>query len=320
MYFYIFFRQVIDNPDNFLNLLKGLSLNLVVALVLIFILTRKKISLYFFDGIAFLVFLIGFSVVFSFVLILLGYTVNNLLVANIPYTYESRGEVIFPFTFIYNEIAGNFGGIARLSGIYREPGCAPVFFCWAASYFYWRNNSYLKWFYILICIIASLATLSTVGIVGLFTLMILLCYRFKISLNYIFILSLFLMFIYFNFLYDIDYIGLKSKVDSGSGSFDERYEQSIAIFSINNLIFGDGSNWSIYSTGNINILSTSRGLGLFFLINYLCFYFMSMRNFKFFLPALAPGLLVLLFSQPFFLEPALVILLFSWMAINQIEK
>lgn len=320
IYFYMFIRGVIDDPLKFIDLLKGLSISAVVVIVLFYILGVKKRTICFFDGVALLIFLSALSTCISFIFMILGYSTNQMIITNIGYTYEGRGDVIFPFTFIYNELTGNLGGIVRLSGIYREPGCAPVFFCWAASYLYWKNNLKLKWFYILICIFGSIFSLSTVGFLSLITLIILISYTFKIRLSLVLTLCGLFIPLYFNYFFDAEYIGLKSKMESGSGSFEERYEQAMALFNVNNLLFGDGNNWSIYSTNNINLLASTKSNGLFLLIPYLIFYLISAGNFRFFLPALLPAFLILLTSQPIFLEPALVVLIFSWVAIKEIES
>lgn len=316
LYFYIFIRSGFDDPNKILDLIKGILINLFTVLIILFLLSRKKYGLYFYNGVATLIFLTSLCILISFSLMLSGYSVASLIITNIPYTYEGRGDVIFPFTFIYNEINGNYGGVSRLSGIYREPGCAPVFCCWAATYFYWQLNSSWKWFFIFVCVFASIVTLSTIGFLSLFTLIILICYRFKIRMQVLFIILILFFFIYFNFLYDIEYIGLKAKIESGSGSFEERYEQGMSILGIQNLIFGDGGGWSIYNTSNINVFSAARGFGLVFLILYLTIYFMSGKNYKFFLPALLPPLLIFLTSQPFFLEPAFIILIFSYLFLK----
>lgn len=289
--------------------LKMFLLTIVPVMAIVVIVQNTNAVKYFFDGFAIIILVSCVSITISFLLLVAGVGYEQLHVFDFPYTYEGRGYVIFPMSFTFNSVNLGFGYIPRLSGLYREPGVVPAFACWGATYSYLRR--WPNWITILF-LAGSLFSLSTLGVVSLYTGALILADRIGIRLRTSLLILALIILTIWPVLYSLEGIGLQTKAESGSGSYEERYEQFYAFFDIDNFLFGDGPNWSIYSTSSINILAASRTYGaVFFALVIAIISFSTLHRFMF-VAAFLPFIFVVLTAQPIVFEASVLVIWFSW--------
>lgn len=312
---YILLRMNFSENGDVENYLKSYAISTLFIVAMIFISTKYRFLVIFFDAFCIAVGLTLVSIVISMILLLAGFDMFDLNWIFFEYTYDGAGIVIFPFSMTHNQINTTLGIIPRLSGFYREPGCVPAMACWAATYSYargWHTS------FIVVCLLGGLASLSTLAPLTIFTAMLLVANKIGVKPVRAFILVCIMVVTLWSTIYSIEYIGLKEKIESGSGSFDERNDQTLALLDIENVIFGDGPGWSKYSTENINILSQSRSYGMLFFI--LCLYFISFsynRGSIIFFAGLLPAIFTVFSSQPIMIEHGFVVIFFSWVIFTK---
>lgn len=249
------------------------------------------------------------SIVVSFFLLLGGLGHESLHVMDFQYTYEGRGYVIFPITFTFNLVDMGFGLVPRLSGLFREPGVVPAFACWGAAYAYVRG--WPLWV-VLIFIMGGLLSLSSLGFLCLLTGFFILADRLKIDYRKSIPFMVLVALMIWPLIYGLEGIGIGAKAESGSESFNERYEQFFAFFESKDYIFGDGPGWSIYETSAINLLAASRTYGGVYLFLTLLLISFSVVNRKLFFMAYMPMVFVVFTAQPIVLETAVLVVWLSW--------
>ena len=306
---YLFSHSVIMAYADIFNAFKGFLLTILPVLILIVLVRKQGALKYFFDAFAFVILFSCFSIVVSFFLLAVGVGFESLHVLDFEYTYEGRGFVIFPMTFTFNPVDFGLGPMPRLSGLYREPGVVPAFACWGAAYSYIR-----RWplWTTLVFVVGSLLSMSTLGVIALYTGMLILSNRMGLSTGKSIAFFILVALSVWPLVYGFDGVGLQAKIESGSGSFDERYEQFFGFFGAENMLFGDGPSWSGYDTTSINLLAASRTFGSIFLLLILCFLSISVVVPLFFFMAMVPFVFVVFTAQPIVLDSSVIAIWFSW--------
>jgi hypothetical protein len=191
----------------------------------------------------------------------------------------------------------------------REVGVLPPFACWAATYAYLR-----KWpIYIsAICLIASLLCLSTIGPIALYTGAMLVLFNLKVKPIPAALIVICLGMICWPIIYAMDYVGLEQKMNSGTGSYEDREWLFWAVLDTQDFIFGDGDRWSLVSsTAGINLVSQIRVFGIIYFVMVIGIYFLALSNLRLWLAACVPALVTVFFSQPITIEPAFLMIFFS---------
>lgn len=280
--------------------------------IIIIVASIHGLSRIFFDAFAIIIIASCASVVITFSLVAVGVPISTLSIGYLPDppTYApGSGQVAFPFTHVTNEASSWIGVAPRLAGLMREVGVFPPFACWAATYAYLR-----KWSLIIpiICLVASLLCLSTIGPLALYTAATLVLFKLKLkpipTVVIIAVLGLFAWPV----IYTMDYIGLEQKMNSGTGSYEDREWLFWAVLETQNVLIGDGNRWSLVSSSaGINLISQIRVFGLIYFVFVIGIYFLAMSNFRLWLAAGVPALITVFFSQPITIEPAFLMIFFS---------
>jgi hypothetical protein len=294
------------------DLIKGFLLTSIVIGAILAVTQRREFVLKFYDGIACVVIFCCFSITISALLYFAGMRTDSILVATMKYTYEGRGDIVFPFTFIYNPVDTWFGIIPRLSGIYREPGIVPAFASWAIAYVYWRRWNFV---FLGFLVSGSILSFSSIGFLALYPVAIILLGRWRIPPIAAFGMITTALLLAWPTLYLMDIGGIQTKALNGSGSFDERYDQFMAFFDTKNFVFGDGPHWSVYATAGINVLSASRGLGLVYLTLILALVLIPLRNSYMFFTGIVPCIFTVFTSQPIVFSDSMLAVWLSWVVI-----
>lgn len=289
----------------------------VVFLIALFIVTSiRRFTTLFFDTFASVVIASSASLIITFGLIAAGSRVSSLIIFKIDLAgYGGNfGSFAFPLTAVANEVSGWFGSTPRLSGIFREPGVFPPFACWAATYAFLRG---WRTIFVAMPLVASMLSLSTIGPLSLFTGAILVLYRLRFQPITALIIIIAVGSLIWPALYTMEYIGLAAKINSKSGSFEERSILFTEALNVENLWFGDGFGWgSVSSTEGISLVSQLRVYGLFYFVLVIALYFLTSRNMRLWIPGCLPALLAVIFSQPISVEPAFLMIFFSWSAFQ----
>ncbi|MFB9950281.1 hypothetical protein ACFFP0_15590 [Rhizobium puerariae] len=301
----ILFMPAIDATDE----TKAFMIISGFLLAVLLVISNRAYATTFFDALAILVIASSISLTITMVLLLAGIPAYQLTIGKIAYTYANRGDFAFPFTFLYNEVSTPFGVIPRLSGVFREPGIFPLYGCWAAAYAYRRGWPTPIW---LVCLFATAACLSSIGApLALYTGAMIVMIRAGIKPLPALLLLLVVGLLTWQILYTSEYLDLQSKVNSGSGSFEERMYLAEAAFDASNVIFGDGYGFSIFTTGPISLVAAIRVFGLVFFVGFLICYALAAVDLKLWMTGLVPPILGVVFTQPVFREPGFMIMLFS---------
>ncbi|AMA59748.1 hypothetical protein BCCGELA001_28125 [Bradyrhizobium sp. CCGE-LA001] len=313
---YVFVRSAFSLYFHSEDSPKAFLISVAFLMVLLVVMSIRSITTLFFDTFAFTVIASAASLIATFSLLAAGWPVTSLVLFKIDLaTYRADfGNIAFPFTVVANEISGWFGSMPRLSGIFREPGIFPPFACWAATYAFLRG---WRGIFVIIPLVASLLSFSTIGTLSFFTGAMLILYRFHFRPLAAFLTILAVGIFIWPALYTIEYIGLEAKISSQSGSFAERYILISEAFNVENLWFGDGFGWgNLASAEGISLLSQLRVYGVFYFVCVITLYLVTCRNMRLWIPGCLPAVVAVFFSQPIAVEPAFLMIFFSWSALR----
>ena len=206
----------------------------------------------------------------------------------------------------------------RFNGLFREPGILPAFSCWA--FFYALHHRLPKW--VLVGLTASVVlTFSTAGIALLpmmGVLWVALNKKMRRSARVTLVVAGVILVVAVTFL--TPYIGIKQKIESHPGSFDERIRRSIdGLLLLRKYPMGIGY-WNHLETFRgdnmgITLLAQSGNIGLPGLMLVVLVYFAPLftrsANPKPYLAAVFPILVTSLFAQPIFDLPLVYIVLLA---------
>jgi hypothetical protein len=151
---------------------KAYFLNVGAVLSAIVLFANNKGGEIFFDSLAFLIAIIGFSALITYMLAFVT-PIDTLYLGEVSTpNYSNSGHVYFPFTIRYANY--NFGSISllRIQGIFREAGIFQAFAVSMLAYLYLQPKRSI--FLSTGCLLSLLFTFSTAGIVSLFLLLLLL--------------------------------------------------------------------------------------------------------------------------------------------------
>ncbi len=313
---YMFVRSIFGGFLGDDDALKAIMISAAYIIAVILALSVDRYTRAFFDTFAIIIIASCVSVSITFLLVTAGAPISALIIAQLPDppTYPAGfGQVAFPFTHVANEALSWFGAAPRLAGLMREPGCLPPFACWAATYAYLRKwPTYLS----AICLLASLLCLSTIGPLALYTGAMLVLFKFKLKPIPAALIILGIAALAWPVIYTMDYIGLEQKINSGTGSYQDREWLFWAVVDTNDFIFGDGNRWSLVASGaGINLVSQIRVYGLVFFVPVIGIYLLALANLRLWLGACVPALIAVFFSQPTTLDPAFLMIFFSGAAL-----
>lgn len=267
----------------------------------------------FYDYLYAVMFLMALSIVTSTALQLILGT-NNLTIAVMDYGYiPGTGRIFAPFTFAANN-GVQIGGamFTRLSGIFREPGIVPPFLCWAAA---WANARRFSLPFVAIPLLGAVASFSSLGLLlAVVTTCGIVLHRLNASRLAYLIASVAAPAILW-VTYNAPYIGLAVKTQSDSFSARERSYLIKSALLTNNPLFGDGLQG--YSDETISLFSQISQSGImYFTVCLIVLIIPARKHFRFFVPALLPGLITVIFSQPIALNPIFVALFLSWVGLE----
>jgi hypothetical protein len=307
---YANFRDAVSGSLDFDVVLKGIAIDFVAFASIFFAVANRDARKLFFDSMAIVIIAVCFGVIVSFVLQIILGSVNDMIIAKIEYTYARRGDVAFPFTFIFNKVRFGSIFIARMSGIFREPGIVPALACWAAGYAFFRGWG---WTPIWIAFLGGIFSLSSMGIsLAAICLPLLLAYRLRVSLIGLAIVMGLVAVIGWEFVYTLDGIGIGDKISSGSGSFEARYFIFESAFGGSNYLLGDGKGWSGVNTETINMFGDIRVYGLVYFALMIVVWMGGLRRPRYWLVAIMPSFLTCLFTQPISTTPIMLAIALSW--------
>lgn len=298
--------------------MKFLGISIAGVMAILAVSLNEKTQRQFFDTVAIFITIVSASVLVTFLILAAGVPLSSIRLFHFEYTYISRGDVLFPFSFSYNQVQTWVGIMPRLSGIFREPGLLPAFVCWAATYAHLR-----RWPLIIsvLNISASALCLSSLGLpLALYTGGLILMSRLRIPIPLAALALAGVAIVAWPVLYGLNDIGLGSKISSNSISFRERMYILELSFSGKDLLFGDGPQSSYLANSGITLLAQTKQYGLVYLVGCLALYSMSMRNFSLFIYGLVPALVTLLFSQPPALDIPVLILFLSHATLQPAGK
>lgn len=274
---------------------------------------RKSYAKKFYDYLYAVLFIVGLSIVVTTILQLVLKT-NDLTIAKMDYRYiPGTGRIFAPFTFAANNgvQVGNIQ-FTRLSGIFREPGIVPPFLCWAAA---WAAARRFSLPFVVVPLLGAVASFSSLGLLlaVVATLGIVLHNRMASRLTYLIagVAAPAILWI----TYYAPYIGLAVKTESGSISARQRSYLMENALSTKDVLFGDGLKG--YRDETISLFSQISQSGIiYFSLCVLILVIPARNNFRFFVAALLPGLITVLFSQPIALNPIFVAIFLSWVGLE----
>ena len=279
--------------------------------------SKARYTLVFFDTFAVIVIASSVGLLATFFLVGVGIPISSLTIAHLPNpsTYGGGvGDIAFPFTHVTNEAMSWIGTAPRLAGLFREVGCFPPFACWAAAYGFLRGWR-LAWS--AICLLASILCLSTIGPLAIYTGAMLLLFRLGVRPLHAAGIVIGLGILGWPILYTMDYVGLEQKINSGTGSYEDREWLFWAVLDTQDFVFGDGSGWSeVSSSAGINLISQIRVLGLVYFAPVVAIYLLPIGNPRFWLSACVPAIATVAFSQPISIEPAFLMIFLSAAAFS----
>lgn len=311
IFYYVLLKAVIFMPTyNSVTEFKALFIFLSLAAAALLLLSNRRYATMFFDYFCIILIASCASVVISAMLFVVGFQSYQITYAHLTYTYSTGGDIAFPFTFIFPSATTWLGPIPRMSGIFREPGVFPVYACWAAAYAFQRG-----WILpiSLVCLFSAIVCLSSIGAplafyTGAMILLLRVGFRPIPALLTIVVLGL----LTWQAVYYSEYFGIAAKINSGSGSFEERQYLAAAALDAQDLIFGDGFGFSIFTTGPISLVAAIRVFGLVYYSAFILTYILAAAaNFRFWLIGLVPAIATVMVAQPVFREPAFIILMLS---------
>lgn len=296
-------------PPDSVGVFKGFGILIAFLLAMALIMSDRHYARRFFDIFAIAIILSCASVVVTAILFLVGFPSYLITIARINYTYDGAGDIAFPFTFIFPAVSTWLGPIPRMSGIFREPGILPVYASWAAAYAFRRGWPLPLQ---LACVAGSAACLSSIGApMALYTAAAIGLMRFGVKPIPALLIIAVVGLLSWQIIYSSEYFGIQAKVDSGSGSFEERQYLAQAAFRARNIIFGDGSGFSIFQSDAISLIASIRVFGLVFAVGYLIIYAIAATDMALWIAGLVPAIFTILLLQPIFQEPGFMVLFFS---------
>lgn len=299
------FMPTRDPVDEF----KAFFIFMVFSAAVLLIFCYPPYAKRFFDTFAALIVLSSISLSITAILMVAGVPAHQLIIAKLEYTYAGRGDIAFPFTFLYNEVTTALGSAPRLSGVYREPGIFPLISCWAAAYAWRLGWPIWTW---MICLFATVACMSSIGPpLALYTAGMLMLMR--LGFGPVTALAIVAVggLLGWQAVYSSEYFDIESKINSGSGSFEERIFLAEGAFHTENLIFGDGFGFSIFQTAPISVVAAVRVFGLIYTAMFIASYVIAAVDFRLWIAGLVPAILGVMLTQPVFREPGFMIIMFS---------
>lgn len=306
----VFYMPEIDSSAE----IKGFVIFISFCVGVTVLVCRKDYVLRFFDVFAIILIASCVSVLISASLFIVGIDPMKVVVAHMNYTYENAGDISFPFTFTFPTVVTWLGPFPRMSGLFREPGVFPMYACWAAAYS-WRRG----WSFVIpiVCALASVFCMSSIGaLLAMFTLAAIGLMKMRVppllALGVIAVVGL----SGWQIAYESEYLDLQSKVNSGSGSFEEREYLASAALDAKDIIFGDGLGFSIFTTGPISVVAGIRVFGLVYFTAFILSYIAAIVDLRLWVAGLLPAIFTVMLTQPVFREPCFIILLFSGIAIT----
>ena len=309
--FYVLVRTTFDRSlgdDAFKAFLISTAFLIAVAIAM----SKPRYTSVFFDTFAVVIIASSASLLVTFALVGLGAPVSSLVIVHLPNpsTYGGgMGDMAFPFTHVTNEAVSWIGMAPRLAGIFREVGCFPPYACWAAVYAYMRGWSF-RW--PAVCLIASMLCLSTIGPLAIYTGAMLVLYRLKFRPIHAAAVVVGAGILLWPIVYTMDYVGLEQKINSGTGSYEDREWLFWAVLDTRDFLLGDGNGWSLVSSdAGINLISQIRLFGLLYFVPVVAIYLLPIGNLEFWLSACVPAMVTVAFSQPFAAEPTFLMIFFS---------
>lgn len=312
---YLSFRNISSGGSSADNAFKFFMISAAGITALAIVSCSKSTRGAFFDAFAIIVIISSVSLFITFILLALGAKPSAIRVFYFPYTYSGKGDILFPFTFSYNQATMWFGPTPRLSGLFREPGIFPAFACWAATYAHLR-----KWPAAIsaICIAASAACLSSLGMpLALYTGALLALAKARVRMPIAFLILASLAVVAWPILYGIrDNVGIGSKIASNSVSFRERMYFLEIAFSAKNVVIGDGVASLYRANEGVSLIAQIRIYGLLYFLAVIFLYFISAKNTILFLYGLVPAIVTVLTSQPIATDVPLIVMFMSFTALN----
>ncbi|MCR5875182.1 acyltransferase [Phenylobacterium sp. J426] len=268
----------------------------------------------FFDCFYGLMFVMAASMVATFALQMSGRTPSQLVVGNFDYNYlPGTGRIFAPFTFAYGSTVEIYGrNIVRLCGLFREPGIAPAFLCWAAG---WAAARRWSWLFIVTPLLGAVASLSSLGLVlAVIALAGVVLLRVRASWR-VYLAAMPVGAILIWAAYYAPYIGLAVKTEGDTESARERAFLMRDVFETQNWLLGDGLTG--YRNETINLITSISHSGLVFVGLYLAFAaFALWKNHRFFIPALLPAVVTAVASQPIAMTAPMAVIFVSWAALT----
>lgn len=310
--FYVSARNLVSGGTAAENGVKFFFISLSGALALAAVSLNAVTQRKFFDTLAFLVIMSCISVTITFLLISTGLKATSIRIFHFSYTYINRGDVLFPFTFSFNEVKSWLGPAPRLSGIFREPGILPAFACWAAAYAHFR-----KWPFAVsvIALVGSAFSLSSFGVpFALYTGALLTMAKLRIRTPVALVSLAALGVLAWPIIYGVGNagVGIGGKIASDSISFRERMYLIELAFSAKNIVFGDGTSGLYRANEGISLFSQIRIYGLVYFASILGLYAFAAKNMRLLLYGLVPAFVTVLISQPIALDVPLVAIFMSY--------
>jgi hypothetical protein len=308
---YLLFRSVLGADALATDAFKGFLINVTFIGTMVVVISVRRMIDVFMNTFALVLIASSISVIVTFLIQAVGLPINSMIVLHIeiPGYGGGFGNFGFPFTYLANEVASWLGSSLRMAGLFREPGVFPPFACWAAAYAYLRRWNVLL---VIAPLIASILSLSTIGPLSFYTAACLLLYRFRVPpiLSLLIIIAAGLMA--WPMIYTMEYIGLQAKIDSKSGSYEDREAMVTGVIYTNDWLFGDGSGWGgIGDSESISLISQLRVFGLIYFVPVIAIYLCALGGPSLWIAGCVPCLIAVAFSQPMSIDAAFLVLFFG---------
>ncbi|WP_315905500.1 hypothetical protein [Vibrio fluvialis] len=304
------------------RLAKSVISSIVPTLAVILALSSEKYSLKFYNLLAFITALCGYSALISnLLLFLLGGGGGDYIVFSIDIADYKPALVYFPFTLSSGEINVLGNTFLRLTGYMREPGIFQAFSIFSFIYSKIYNMNKLIILGSFLAVILTFSSVSFVLLLISYSILIsgrIKSYFLKLS---IFIIGFITAFYIFIFLPGFGYL---DKVRTHGASVTDRttaINNSITLFTENP--FGVGYLANIEnSTGNINLLASLSSIGIHIFFIFIAIYllpilFLHKSQLVRYLALTLPLFVTLLFSQPVFDQPGIFVLFLSSILLSE---